>query len=634
MNFTRISFIIAISVILYTTSAQSQIITTIAGNGSGGYSGDGGLASLASINQPQGVYADALGNVFIADQYNSRVRKVAPSGIITTIAGTGISGHTGDGLPATDAEIGFPNCVTSDAAGNVYVLDYYGYVRKINTAGIISTYAGTGSTSFSGDGGPATDAGISDAYGIWLDEAGNMYICDFYNNRVRKINTLGIINTIAGTGVAGYSGDGGAATNAQLNWPTGVVTDPSGNVYISDEVNNAVRKINTLGIISTIAGTGAAGFSGDGGPATAVLFNSPYGLFRDCPGNIYVSDANNNRIRKINTSGIVTTVCGTGTASFGGDGGPAIAAMLQWPEGTSYDGQGNAYICDKMNQRIRKISTIIPVPSFTAGLFQNLTLCQNDPATAINSLLTVNDTAMGESDTWSLLTPPAHGSVTGTYTTTATGSMLTPSGITYAVTSGYNGHDTFKVVVRNCKSADTITIYVTVIPLPNAGIISGTDSVCQGHTTPLTESVTGGIWSSSMPSIATISTSGVVTGVTAGMDTVFYTVTVDGCSAKAAFPMKVRSHSACILGLTTNHTAGTQTANIIPNPSNGKISVLLNSDFDETMQIVVSDVIGQKVLQANGQTNVPLNIGIEIPGIYVLNAITEHGRTISQVVVK
>ncbi len=340
---------------------QAQTISTIAGNGFSGFSGDGGQATTAEINGPTGIWLDASGNIFIADFGNTRVRKVNSSGIITNLAGNGVGGYSGDGGQATDAEFTNSTGVATDLSGNVYLSDEVGNrIRIINTAGIINTFAGINTAGYSGDGGPASAAELFYPSGVTTDALGNVYIIDRENQCIRVVNSSGIINTIAGLPLygAGYSGDGGPATAAEINNPYGLAVDGSGNVFIADGNNNCIRMINTAGIINTIAGNGFAGYSGDGGPATASEMNSPNGVAVDATGNIYIGDFQNNRIRIVSTSGIINTIAGNGIGSYSGDGGPSTAAEINVPWGVSVDLSGNIYISDYGNNRIRFITSL------------------------------------------------------------------------------------------------------------------------------------------------------------------------------------------------------------------------------------------------------------------------------------
>jgi len=333
-----------------------DMITTVAGNGVFGYSGDGGNATSAQLYNPEGVAIDSSGNLYIADQRNHRIRKVSPARIITTIAGNGIAGYSGDGGSATSAQLSNPLGVAIDSSGNLYITDTGNHrVRKVSPSGIITTIAGTGVSGYSGDGGEATSAQLYVPRGIAIDSSGNLYIADQWNHRIRKITPAEIITTVAGTGTSGYSGDGGSATLARLYNPVGVAIDSSGNLYIGDGSNGRVRKISPSGIITTVAGNGIWGYSGDGGSATSAQLNYPTGVVIDSSGNLYIADTYNNRIRRVDTSGIITTVAGNGIAGYSGDGGSATSAQFYYPFGVATDSSGNLYIGDYYNHRIRKI---------------------------------------------------------------------------------------------------------------------------------------------------------------------------------------------------------------------------------------------------------------------------------------
>jgi hypothetical protein len=338
--------------LLKTSNAQS--IYTVGGNGIWGYSGDGANGTSAKMFRSFGVANDKFGNTFVSD--SNRIRKIDGSGIITTVAGNGLLGYSGDGGIATLAQINLPRGLAVDLSGNLYIADNGNHcIRKVNTSGIITTIAGDGNPGFSGDGGLATSAQLYSPNDIDVDALGNVYIVDFMNHKLRKINTLGIINTIAGTGVGGFSGDGGNALSAQLNGPCAIALDTSKNIYISDYINNRIRKIDKFGIISTIAGTGVGGFSGDGGNAMFAKIASVSGIAVDLLGNIYTTEIYNQRIRKISTSGIINTISGNGTYGYSGDGGPAISAQFSNPFSISVDPAYNIFISDMYNYRIRVI---------------------------------------------------------------------------------------------------------------------------------------------------------------------------------------------------------------------------------------------------------------------------------------
>ena len=289
------------NVLIRKVTVSTGIITTIAGTGYYGFSGDNGLAINAQVYGPEGIALDNSGNVYIADTWNNRIRKINSStGIITTIAGDSIQGYNSDGILATASELYYPSGVAVDDTGNVYIADENNYrVRKINhTTGIISTIAGNGLSTYNGDSILATDAHIT-PFGLGFDAVGNLFIAEGY--RIRKINhNTGIIYTIAGDSIYGYNGDGILAIDAELHAPTGVVIDSSGNVYIADAFENRIRKVNSnTGIINTIAGDSTAGYNGDGILATTAELDMPYEIAIDLLGNVYIADTYNNRVRKI-----------------------------------------------------------------------------------------------------------------------------------------------------------------------------------------------------------------------------------------------------------------------------------------------------------------------------------------------
>jgi len=341
----------------------TNIISTFAGGASGG---DGGAAISAGLYNPVGVASDAAGNLYISDQSNSRIRKVDTNGIITTVAGSIISGYAGDGGTATNAYLKNPGGVAVDAFGNLYIADQYNNrIRKVDTNGIITTVAGNRDSGYSGDGGAATNTSLYYPVGVVLDTFGNLYIADQYNNRIRKVDANGIITTVAGSSTPPYSGDGGAATNAYLDNPVGVAVDSAGDLYIADQGNNRVRKVDTNGIITTVAGNGGFSYSGDGGAATSASLSSPAGVALDSLGNLYVADAGNNRIRKIDLDGFIVTLAGKSSAGFSGDFGAPTNAALHFPEGLCFDPTGNLYIADASNRRVRKVALAGGSATFT-----------------------------------------------------------------------------------------------------------------------------------------------------------------------------------------------------------------------------------------------------------------------------
>jgi sugar lactone lactonase YvrE len=349
-------------------AVTTAIITTLAGNGSQGFAGDGGTATAAGLAFPYGVALDSAGNLYFADNGRNRIRKVAAgSMIITTVAGNSEGGFSGDGGPATAAELNSPAGMAVDLGGNLYIADGNNRrIRKVAAgSGIITTVAGNGSEVFSGDGEVATAAGLGFPQSVALDLAGDLYIADTTNHRIRRVEIgSGIITTAAGSGLQGFSGDGGAATTAELDLPRGVALDSAGNLYIADSGNERIRKVAAgSGTITTVAGDGSPGFGGDGDMATTAQLYYPEGLAIDFAGNLYIADTENNRVRRVDAgSGIILTVVGNGSRGFSGDGGAATAAGLNAPERLILDSAGNLYIVDPFNARIRAVFACVDVP--------------------------------------------------------------------------------------------------------------------------------------------------------------------------------------------------------------------------------------------------------------------------------
>ncbi len=342
-------------------------ISTYAGTGVLGYTGDGGAATAAKLKNPEGAAGVAAnGDLYMADTDNNAIRKVAfATGIITTVAGTGAPGYLGDGGLATLAKIKTAEDVAFNPNGDIFVADTGNHViRKIAAGtGIITTVAGNGSPGMLGDGGLATAARLNSPRGIQVAANGDLYIGDRSNEKIRKVTAAtGIITTYAGTGTAGYSGDGGAATAAKLSHPQGLHLTAAGDLYVADTNNSVIRKIDPAGNITTFAGTGTAGYMGDGGLATAARLNVPEAIHLAPSGDIYIADTGNHVIRRVRAgSGIISTIAGTGVAGFSGDGGPAISAQLSGPRGLAIAPSGVYYIADKGNDRIRRVAGAISV---------------------------------------------------------------------------------------------------------------------------------------------------------------------------------------------------------------------------------------------------------------------------------
>lgn len=346
---TRLLLLLALLVV-QSTRSHAQTVTTLAGNGVMGFAN--GPGATAQFFSPFGVCADAAGNIYVGDQGNHRIRKIDGNGNVTTLAGSGVQGFA-DG-PSATARFFNPLGVYADAAGNIFVAGYNdNRIRKIDASGNVTTYAGTGISGFAD--GPAAIAQFTQNVGVCGDAAGNIYVADGFNNRIRKIDGSGNVTTLAGDGTFGFA-DGPAAV-AQLQNPTGVCLDATGNVYVADNFNNRIRKIDGSGNVTTFAGNGTVGLTN--GPAATAQFNSVYGVCADAAGNIYVADASNHCIRKIDAGGIVSTYAGTGTAGF--TNGAAATAQFNEPWGICADATGNIYVAERFNHTIRKISPPAPV---------------------------------------------------------------------------------------------------------------------------------------------------------------------------------------------------------------------------------------------------------------------------------
>jgi sugar lactone lactonase YvrE len=342
--------------------AQSYTITTVVGRAASSSGiGDGGPAIQASLT-PTGLAFDATGNLYIADSGNNLIRMVTPAGVISTVAGT-LSlgfGYSGDGGPATSAQLNVPDGV-ADLAGNLYIADSEnGCVRKVTPDGTITTVAGGGFPPIPGvgDGGPATSASLASPAGLAVDSGGNLYIADSVGNRVRKVTPDGTITTVAGQGSSFSSsiGDGGPATKAVLNNPNAVAVDSGGNLYIADSGNNRIRIVSTNGTITTVAGSNSGSYSGDGGPATSAGLSLPFGVAVDAAGNLYIGDTGDQRIRMVTPDGTISTIAGNGNVGSSGDGGPAINAEFHYPTAIVLDSSGDLYVADSLNYTVRLLT--------------------------------------------------------------------------------------------------------------------------------------------------------------------------------------------------------------------------------------------------------------------------------------
>ena len=440
------------------------IITTRAGNGNNGYSGDGGAATSARLNQPQRVAVDSHGNLFIADTFNNRVRRVDTNNIITTIAGNGpsyIGSYSGDGGAATNANLNNPYGMAVDSSGNVFIADQgNNRIRKVDTNGIITTVAGNGTNGYSGDGGVATNAMLNLPAGVAIDTQGNLFISDLGNTRIRKVDTNGIIITVAGNGTNGYSGDGGVATNGNLSSSWGLAVDSHGNLFIADTLNNRVRMVDTNGIITTIAGEGpsypsAGGYSGDGGAATNAMLWEPCSIAVDSHGNLFFADYNNSRVREVWPNGNITTVAGNGTNGYSGDGGAANKASLNSPSGVAVDSYGNLFIADGYNCRIRKV------------------VC-NPAYSPVFSTLTIGNISVTNAGNYSVVISGAGGSITSSIVTLTVEAAPVIVGQPASKMAGVGSNPNFSVAVLGSG------------PFGYSLYFGGTNLVQSGTNSPLT----------------------------------------------------------------------------------------------------------------------------------------------------
>ena len=346
-----------------TAGAQTNIISTVAGTGTAGFTGDGGPAGVAQLAIPIGVSITPDGGYLIADQANNRVRRVSPGGRITTVAGSGPAGFSGDNGPATSAQLNAPSGAAMSADGRILIADANNNrIRQVSPGGTITTVVGTGAATFNGDGIAASAAAVNFPFDVVFMPDGSYLIADVDNNRVRRVAAGGTISTVAGTGAEGAGGDGGPATAAQLADPSRVALTADGGFLIADVLNHRIRRVSLGGTITTVAGTGTAGFSGDGGPATQAALNGPAGIAVTPGGDFLIGDRLNHRVRRVSPDGTITTIAGTGTAADGGDGGPATQASLNTPFGLAVSGEGDYLIADALNHRVRFVDAAAPPP--------------------------------------------------------------------------------------------------------------------------------------------------------------------------------------------------------------------------------------------------------------------------------
>ncbi|MFY8034426.1 MAG: NHL repeat-containing protein, partial [Flexibacteraceae bacterium] len=500
---------------------QTYGVTTLAGSGTASFAD--GTEIAASFNKPYGVAADVNGNIYVADTYNNRIRKITPAGVVTTLAGSGTAGFANG--TGTAASFYYPTGIAVDATNNIYVADYVNHrIRKITQAGVVTTLAGSGTPGFTDETGTA--ASFNYPRGVAVDASGNVYVGDLDNNRIRKITSNGVVTTLAGSGLSGYAD--GTGTNAAFAYPGGVAVDGLGNIYVADQNNRRIRKITPMGVVTTLAGSGVYGNAD--GTGEAAQFSNVGGVAVDASGNVYVADAGNNLIRKISSSGVVTTITGSGNPAYA-DGTGNLASFNN-PFGVTADANGNVYVADVNNHRIRKIapcnnvtptingnstycaggSTLLTSSSSVGNLWSNgattqsitvnsvgnysVIVIEGACTSATSNVLTVTQTSLPATPTISGNTSFCTAGSTVLTSSAASGYIWSTGATTQSITVFTPGSYTVQTIASGCTSAVSASVSVIQNSIPATPTISGNASFCTGSSTVLTSSsATGNLWS-------------------------------------------------------------------------------------------------------------------------------------------
>jgi sugar lactone lactonase YvrE len=554
-----------------------SFVVRVAGTGVSGFSGDGGLAVEAQLSDPNGIAIDAAGNVYFADQNNFRVRRVdALTNIITTVAGTDEPNYNGDGLPALATNLQRPSAVALDAAGTLYIAEELRIRRLDASTGVLTIVAGTTNWGYSGDGGPATAADFSGIEAISFDSAGNLYIADRYNSRLRRVDAVtGIVTTVLGNGEQDFCGDNGPALDACINYTTGLAIDASGNLFIAESASGRIRRVAAdSGIITTFAGTGVnAGHTGDGGPATAAGFNGLGGLDFDAAGNLVIAGGFGNRVRRIDAaSGIISTIAGTGNSGFAGDGGSALLARFNRAADVAVDSAGNIFVADFSNHRIRRIDAQTNVITTFAGNGSRTGPLGDGGPAGLASLGEPNDIAF-DSQGDLLISDRQHYRIRKV--TMATGVISTIAGTGASSPTGDNG------LAINASIASPLSIHVdaagtiylgfigAIRKIDSSGVITSLSGVAGQYNEVLTTDSTGRLYYADagtaliqrvngLPFVAADSTPPVVTSQVSGTEgnSGWYRSDVTVSWLVSDADSAIASTSGCATTSVTEETAG------------------------------------------------------------------------------